>query len=266
MKKDKSCKTRKGESTIGKIIYGFLLFAPLIAILTACLTNIFTESQTETNLITKKYETNELISNESFIKGNIYQWDNNYTATGTQEFTDLWDITILTNVSTWSKTNTSRETPLNKYYFCKQSNGTAALYCNESNSLFYYNLNNRTLVFVINEILSNNYNDNEFYTHFSPYEDNALEIKTGETPANKEKVFYRAVNDVEESNIFNWSKNTAIYQGVYATANTLGISDTFIPMLLAYWLIISILYFIYDIVLMIILILHDKIHELQESI
>ena len=78
-------------------------------------------------------------------------------------------------------------------------------------------------------------------------------------------VFYYAIYKTEQSNLFNWSKTTIIYTGIHNTCTQLGITNTFTPMLLAYWLLISVVYILYDIILMILIILHNRVHRLQDS-
>ena len=60
--------------------------------------------------------------------------------------------------------------------------------------------------------------------------------------------------------------NSVVYNTLETTCNQLSITTTFIPMLLAYWLIISVIYFLYDIALLLIWSAHDKIHELRDSL
>ena len=86
------------------------------------------------------------------------------------------------------------------------------------------------------------------------------------TQAKLSEVFYYAIDRTENSNLFNWSKNNDIYNIMHGACNTLSITNTFIPMLMTYWLLISVIYFLYDIGLMIIIVVHRKIHELQDSI
>ena len=79
MKKDKNKCKNKGESTIGKIIYGFLLFMPLLAILSTILYTTFNKNayQSFANNNESQYQViqvNQLVVNEQYHFNN-----NNYT-------------------------------------------------------------------------------------------------------------------------------------------------------------------------------------------
>ena len=263
MKKDKSCKSRKGESTIGKIIYGFLLFAPLIAMLTTCMYVIFNKNAYQSYTGSYKYEKTETItditelenskiyigtinSQNTFIAGNL-----NYLKFENENYqfsTDNYNYSYYTITMTTAGI-------FNIYGYNSQGQQSQSLFRNPNVQIY----NNVKLQSNNIESLNNN-QKTLFLTNFQP------KIQTFFVDKTLSNVFYASTETLKNNDLFNWTTNTLIYTGVQATTSTLGITNTFIPMLLAYWLIISILYFIYDIVLMIILILHDKIHELQESI
>ena len=78
--------------------------------------------------------------------------------------------------------------------------------------------------------------------------------------------FMYGLYKTEESQYFNWAKNTALYTGVNEFTNALGITTTYIPFLMTYWLLISVVYLIYDIALMMLHMAHNKIHQLEGSI
>lgn len=64
-----------------------------------------------------------------------------------------------------------------------------------------------------------------------------------------DNVFYYSFNKLQESDLFNWTQNTAIYTGVKAMTDNLEITTPVIAILIVYWFILTIIYVIIDIVL-----------------
>lgn len=64
-----------------------------------------------------------------------------------------------------------------------------------------------------------------------------------------DNVFEYSIEQLEQSNLFNWTKNTAIYSGVETMTTQLGITNQTIPILLVYWFLLTIIYIIIDIIL-----------------
>lgn len=282
------------ESTIGKIIYGFMLFAPLFAIASTCLIYSFNKeihTPSQSVEIEYKYESNEVETEEDLVLGNIYNI----------KFNDVYENMFLNNDPYISLTIIEvKSFSINRIFTTgtqgyidenieinntKYENATSIIdfhsdyiwfgYCSINlpdnyllggyiENMDYQDIINYNIIAVLNSYENINFNNIEFSkvnNNDIPIE--SVEVITEQNPT--EKVFYRAVDYVEDSNIFNWAKNSLIYTGLVDTCLILSINNTFIPMLLAYWLIISILYFLYDIVLMILQVLHRKIHELQET-
>ena len=265
MKKEKQ--NKKGESTIGKIIYGFLLFMPLLSIACAILVNTFNMSSKEETEINYKYQSNEVNSNEDLKEGNIYSF--NYA------HLDYQSILYENNLSTIKPlTNFRVRTPIGDECYFEDDIATLPyvsisffeeyLYINYDelgsnySSLTYYTILDNFIGILIKD---NGLN----YNHISYTEYN--EIESVETHnVNGQDIFYKSIEKIEESNLFNWAENSIIYTTMSNTCRQLNITTTFIPLIMSYWLIISIIYFLYDIALMLIWLLHDKIHELRDSI
>lgn len=64
-----------------------------------------------------------------------------------------------------------------------------------------------------------------------------------------DNVFEYSISQLEESNLFNWTKNTAIFSGIDAMNSQLSINSPAISIILTYWLILTCIYVIIDIVL-----------------
>lgn len=254
--KNKDLKKGK-ESIIGKIIYGFLLFMPLLAIAVTCLYTIFNKNAyqsyannypeknyinevTQLNTGTTYYILgqlkNEEITNANSPYGILYQDLDNFYTTKNLDYTP--NTTGRFNFTYYGGHN---------YIQFLNNDGTS-----QGQAIDLYQ---QTVYFTF-KYISGNLTNEQIPTNII-YTDVA-----GNTLNN---VFYSATSQVENSNLFNWSKNSIIYTGVNATCNELNITNTFIPMLLTYWLLISVIYILYDIILMILIILHNRIHRLQDS-
>lgn len=70
-----------------------------------------------------------------------------------------------------------------------------------------------------------------------------------ETTEKLDNVFEYSVSKLEESTLFNWTENTAIFSGINTMNTQLGINSTAIGIILTYWLILTCIYVIIDIVL-----------------
>lgn len=62
-------------------------------------------------------------------------------------------------------------------------------------------------------------------------------------------VFYSSVSRLQQANLFNWAKTTGIYTPINAMTSGLGIKDNTIPMLLAYWSILTAIYIVFDLII-----------------
>ena len=64
-----------------------------------------------------------------------------------------------------------------------------------------------------------------------------------------DNVFEYSISQLEESNLYNWTNQTAIYSGVSQMTTQLGITTNIIPIIVCYWFFITIIYIILDIVI-----------------
>lgn len=255
--KNKNKDRKPHESIIGKIIYGFLLFMPLLAIGVTCAYAIFNKNayhsyygETINESKNIYLENNsQLISN----KNTLYM-ENNYFL-GTERSGTI----TYQNVSLKSG-NFANNTPENIAIILSSNR----LYLYRGTSITFYDDNNNTsfLMSTINGVIlefvniQSTPNSNiapAFY--YIQYNDNSF----------VSEVFYYSIDKVQESPLFNWAEDSAIYTGMTKTCNALNITTPFIPLLLTYWLIISVIYILYDIILVILHIFHKKIHQLEDS-
>lgn len=85
-----------------------------------------------------------------------------------------------------------------------------------------------------NRVLSVNYGTMYTFTYITETLDNA---------------FYYAVDQMKDNELFSWTKNTALYTPINAMTSGLGITTDAIAVLLAYWLYITLIYVVFDIVI-----------------
>ena len=64
-----------------------------------------------------------------------------------------------------------------------------------------------------------------------------------------DNAFYYGVEKMTESDLFNWTQNTTLYNGIKTMTDNLEIQTPAIAILLTYWFILTIIYVIIDIVL-----------------
>ena len=248
----KTEKKKSKESLIGKIIYGFLLFMPLLSVLVTCLYVIQNENAYQSyggeTLNQSEYE-NITISNMEIGKDYYLITPTNQTYERQTDNTQFVVSNVYIN-------ETAKD--VNQLRFYVNANSTTLTIQGIGNESFICQSNQaNTLKFKFNGVNNNNY---------TSAINTILYNKTYVLSTYVSEVFYYSLSKTEESQYFNWAKNTALYTGVNEFTNTLGITTTYIPFLMTYWLLISVVYLIYDIALMMIHIAHNKVHQLEGSI
>ena len=253
--KQKQDKKKKGENVIGKIIYGFLLFMPLLSIGVTCMYAVFNKNAKDSysdDYIYKEY----VMRNTSEIQAEIP-----YTMTykSLQTRNDTFYYTYIGLTAEELGITQERKDLLTK----------AVYYANDqrwelrpNDNSFYVRLlwNEETKPF---EIIFDSANTTTTYTNILSI---AYLTRTILAQNKLDNVFTYSIKKVEENELYNWAKTTGTYTVLNNVTTQIGITNTFIPMLMAYWLLISIIYFLYDIALILIWAVHDKIHELKDAI
>lgn len=273
MKKEKS-KSKSHETNIGKIIYGFLLFMPLIAIAVTCGYVMFNKNAYQSNNANYEIAEQKVNSADQLQINNNYTFNpktfydavgNDYVTIGRFKYTTInvnWND-ILPENQQLSNADLVR---INNFSYYKAGNAYGLrLQENDTNIKTFQQLYapyriNQTIYFDIVENMNINYGS---YTRV--YNTNSL-YRIIMAKTSLQDIFYDSISKVESSNLFNWATNSIVYTTLTATCTALSINNTFIPLLLSYWLIISIIYILYDIALVMLIIFHRKVHELQECI
>lgn len=228
-------------------IFSILMCAPLIAIGSTCAYAIVNKNAYQS------YSGNTLKTNNYINDKDKLIFDEIYTFTSEQAtsvgmlggYTDFIQFEIQDVI--YNDTNIDL-TQFNAIGF----------YCSENTTIVYYYLNNTSTTFNMN----NNFNSN-MHVQFTfkykynnlPTTSNVLE-KTNNfyqvTLASNgyiDNAFYYATEKMTQSDLFNWTQNTAVYTGVQAMCTQLDIETNVIPILIVYWFILTIIYVIIDIVL-----------------
>lgn len=63
-----------------------------------------------------------------------------------------------------------------------------------------------------------------------------------------DNAFYYAVDEMQNSDLFNWTTNTLMYSPIHAMTNGMGITTPAIAILVCYWLYLTAIYIVIDIV------------------
>lgn len=269
-------KNKEKESTIGKIIYGFLMFAPLLAILTSCAYTIFNRNAKETtNIEYYEYQTNEIdITSQDpksqIISGNVYKvnlQDSSFTTTSTNALVIGACYVVKNNV--YYNYNKLQQYRLSNFRYNATVNHilfSVLGYVNENTVSNVGGFNNENLLADELYIVPNELTDRTQLINskiLSISDKTRFNIKNIKQDKAVNNIYY-AMNQIEQEPIFNWAKNNDIYKGIKEVCDKMSITNTFYPMILSYWLIISTVYFIYDIILIIFHILHNSIHKLED--
>lgn len=86
------------------------------------------------------------------------------------------------------------------------------------------------------------YQDNVYTSNFSLY-------MTTYKKLNLDNVFEYSIDQLAQSQYYNWTTNTAVFTGVSTMTTQLGITGQTIPILLTYWFMLTIIYVVIDIIL-----------------
>lgn len=244
---------RKGqESTIGKIIYSFLLFMPILAVGVACLYVVFNKNAYQSYTQTEQPQIVTITSNKQIVPGQTYYFRPNTTNGGNQVIYHLSNISItLPNPNPGYKTN-----------------NISFIYSSGRGAFRYFDDNNNQVGETNWETFNQEFHAtvDSIYLRETTNNLNATVETFKDVTQKLDNVFYIQLERLESSTLFNWTKDTGTYTVIHNTTTALGITNTYMPMLLTYWMIVSVIYFIYDIGLMLVWVMHRKIHELQEEI
>lgn len=235
-------------------IFSILMLAPLIAIGTTCAYAIVNKnayiSYSNFNKDNNEYE---VLNNwNELIQGRTYRFSGNDT------FTSLTNTTVqrfnVSNIQMIASSQTSSmvldiETNCNGFGMWRDTSlgHNYIRFYNDSAYITTGGFNSYSYVFTFTfegYYNMNTSNDLSYYTG-NMFTESTLNNNTNTL----DNAFYYATEKMTQSDLFNWTENTAIYTGVSAMCTQLDIETNVIPILIVYWFILTIIYVIIDIVL-----------------
>lgn len=223
-------------------LFSLLMLAPLLASVSQMLYVTFNKNAKDS--YSSYYVTQKIVANpDTLIENQEYTFQyKEYDLTGQNIYSYSYGFTeISIDLNDYF---TSQGTNINKLGFLYYSDLTYYLVGYDTNNTRYLSRNLSYtdlphITFTSNGVVTtNSSNLNYFNIIVSVY-----------TKSTLDNAFYYGVDQMTKSDLFNWTQNTGIYTGVHAMTSGIGIECRFIPMLLTYWLILTIVYIIIDVVI-----------------
>lgn len=244
-------------------LYAILMFLPVIAIGSTILVNVFNKNSSYEPKINYKYETNEVETIADLKQGNIYTYKaNRYTSetdklicyasyveyeyqNSNNNYLIIVDKLVAQNISLEYWSNQTNKNLCIRYY------GTTSY------------VNNNLQEQYIHFVYQNDFNE-EFLDNIYPCENIPIEsVDTQESNSNGiDNKFYDAINRVEQSSIFNWAMSSFLVTPFSYIVGLFGMpSNNIVVLLLSYWLDISIIWLVFDLVMYVPLLVHRWIDK-----
>jgi len=247
-------------------LYAFVMFLPIFAIGGTLLISTFNMSAKEESEIHYKYETNEVNSSEDLIEGNIYSFNcnnlechdfllepNSYIC-----FKLLSELEINTNYLNFDEGfsdigNFDKDTILTIDNYSYIYTFFSIEQTNSYDNCITYTYYEKFLSNCVIELISFSGID---YTTLSLTDYN--EIESVETHnLDTQEVFYRAVDKVTTSPLFSWAYDSFLVAPFSYIVVLFGMPTTHVVVeLLSYWLAISIIWLVFDLIMYVPLLVH----------
>lgn len=243
-------KLKKHDHTLTDIIKAFIFFivllAPILAVLTKCL---YVSCNKNANLSYSGYENGNVTldyvtSNTQIVIGDEYYFTNGAVTTphaevGTRTQRIFYNnVQVIENSTSYDLANTYAV----GFYTISNSANMYYYFYYDNEQYFQLSSNNAfTIKFNITQDSTGNTNPFTIC--------NCLYKKDVNPNYQLDKAFYYAVDEMKDSTLFGWTKNTAIYTGVNAMCSGLAVQDGALPVLITYWTLTTAIYIILDIVI-----------------
>ena len=244
MKDEKQKHNHKITELIKICIFGLLMIAPLFASVSQMLYVTFNKNAKDSYY-------SETINQSEYVNVDNLQLNKNYYFNNSNPTSSLLTITgiriTIENLSNYvGPYQTTIESNINniKYLY----------FSNSGTSNAYIGFQDVTYTTIQNVSFANSINFNfDFLGTNTNTIDTFLLDRLYTLEYNKysflDNAFYYGVDQMTQSDLFNWTQNTAIYTGVKAMTDNLQIQTPAIAILIVYWFILTIIYVIIDIVL-----------------
>lgn len=222
------------------LIFSIVMLAPLLAVSSTITLNTFNKvikGQEEVD----KYETNEVNQATDLKVGNIYHYTLNYGS-----LTNGTNIATVGNIYNINNQNNKIEVEGYNNFKLVRGNTSINIYYNDTVFVNLYNISNNRLEC---DLIYTGITLIDSYTNYSKCTNIPKKITTSDEEAKNNNLFYEAVDELNNNDLFNWAENTGVYTAINTMTTGLGITETTIPMLLSYWTMITAIYVVFDIII-----------------
>lgn len=237
-------------------LYGLVMLLPIFAILSAILVNTFNMSAKQETEITYKYETNEVNSYLDLVEGNIYKvnLDDDYIYGANGNCASIYIFNVTDDDGEPYPSVIIEDNGFIDFGFSSDQSNKKVGY-----DLAGYGGNNFILTTESNVYI--------VFTSFDYQEQGVVEalkesdyspIESIETHnLDSQDIFYKAIEKVEKSPIFSWSYNSFLVAPFSYIVALFGMpTNHVIVELLSYWLAISIIWLVFDLIMYLPLLIH----------
>lgn len=243
LKKEKKQHDHKLTKLLKVGIFSLVMLAPFMAIASKVAYTTFNKNAKDSyygQTINEKTETQ--ITNIEDLKSSDYKFNNNII--NLENTNGQFRI----NIKNFTSDNITNGEQINniRFYSYPTGNETTIMYAAfyiDNTFFISKNLNLQSIEFYC--YIENFTYDN---TSYEPFITSFYKISYNKN-SYLDNAFYYAIDQLQESELFNWTQNTAIYSGIYGLTNGMGNNNPTMAILLTYWTITTCIYVIFDIII-----------------
>jgi len=237
-------------------LYAFVMLLPVFAIGVTCGYAMFNKNAYQSYSGNNTIQTNYLTNINDFELNNTYYFNS-------RNYTDLTNVTATTNqeriyldnvyvISSYLSNDFDIENTRSVgFYKLSNTNILIYLYDNDNNLITSMQSNQNYINFSFN-YLSNTLNNNSLFEYTNMFY--SISNLQGHYIDN---VFYYSVNKVTQSNLFNWAYDSFLVAPFSYIVGLFSMpTNSPVVMLLSYWLAISIIWLVFDLVMYVPLLVH----------
>lgn len=237
-------------------LYAFVMFLPVFAIGGTLLISTFNMSAKQETEITYKYETNEVNNYTDLVEGNIYKVDliDSYIFGADGNCSSIYIFNVVDEDNEPYPSIIIEDNGYIDYSFSNQNNVKRISYDLAGYGGNSFILTDNSKVYVV--YTNTEYQSQEIIealeeSDYSPIDS----IETNNLDS--QEVFYNAVDKVTESSLFSWSYNSFLVAPFSYIVALFGMPTNHVVVeLLSYWLAISIIWLVFDLVMYVPLLVH----------
>ena len=246
-------------------LYAFVMFLPVFALGGTLLISTFNMSAKQESEIIYKYETNEVNSNDDLVLGNIYRfYTDDYEHFSTYNEDYYLQFTCILDTNFDYQFNSIDE----NFYVDIKHDFNSIIGDFTSGLISFYTGNDSYTTWAIEQqgleieaiviLTGDSVISSDFYSSFSKVDSAYIPIERVETHnLNTREVFYDTLDDIKESPYFNWAYNSFLAQPLVYIVTLFSIPANHIVVeLLSYWLAISIIWLVFDLIMYVPLLVH----------